>query len=62
MSTINYQLSIIYMGTPEFAVEGLRALVENGYKVVAVVTISPRNSKTRPSWRNYVPTKLTCKS
>lgn len=33
------QLSIIYMGTPEFAVEGLRALVENGYKVVAVVTM-----------------------
>ncbi len=27
------------MGTPEFAVEGLRALVENGYKVVAVVTM-----------------------
>ncbi len=33
------KLSIIYMGTPEFAVEGLRALVENGYKVVAVVTM-----------------------
>lgn len=33
------QLSIIYMGTPEFAVEGLRAMVENSYKVVAVVTM-----------------------
>jgi len=32
-------LRIIYMGTPEFAVEGLSALVENGYKVVAVVTM-----------------------
>jgi len=32
-------LKIIYLGTPEFAVEGLRALVEGGYNVVAVVTM-----------------------
>lgn len=32
-------IRIIYMGTPEFAVAGLRALVENGYQVVAVVTM-----------------------
>lgn len=31
-------LKIVFMGTPEFAVETLRALVENGYNVVAVVT------------------------
>lgn len=31
-------LRIIFMGTPEFAVGTLRALVENGYNVVAVVT------------------------
>lgn len=31
-------LRIIFMGTPEFAVETLRALVENHYNVVAVVT------------------------
>lgn len=31
-------LRIIFMGTPEFAVETLRALVENNYHVVAVVT------------------------
>lgn len=31
-------LRIIFMGTPEFAVESLRALVEGGYNVVAVVT------------------------
>ena len=31
-------LRIAFMGTPEFAVETLRALVENGYHVVAVVT------------------------
>ena len=31
-------LRIVFMGTPEFAVETLRALVENGYRVVAVVT------------------------
>lgn len=31
-------LRIIFMGTPEFAVESLRTLVETGYNVVAVVT------------------------
>ena len=31
-------LRIIFMGTPEFAVPSLKALVENGYNVVAVVT------------------------
>jgi len=32
-------LRIVYMGTPEFAVESLKALVENGYNVVGVVTM-----------------------
>jgi methionyl-tRNA formyltransferase len=31
-------LRIVFMGTPEFAVETLKALVENDYQVVAVVT------------------------
>ena len=30
---------IVYMGTPEFAVESLRALVEGGYHVVGVITM-----------------------
>ena len=30
-------IRIVFMGTPEFAVESLKALVENGYNVVAVV-------------------------
>lgn len=30
---------IVYLGTPEFAVAGLQALVEGGYNVVAVVTM-----------------------
>lgn len=29
---------IVYMGTPEFAVEPLKALVENGFNVVGVIT------------------------
>ncbi len=33
------QLRIIYLGTPDFAVAGLDALVENGYNIVAVVTM-----------------------
>lgn len=32
------ELRIVFMGTPEFAVHSLRALVEGGYNVVAVVT------------------------
>ena len=31
-------LRIVFMGTPEFAVETLDALVKGGYNVVAVVT------------------------
>lgn len=32
-------MRIVYMGTPDFAVESLRALVEGGYNVVGVVTM-----------------------
>lgn len=32
-------LRIVYMGTPDFAVESLKALVEGGYNVVAVITM-----------------------
>jgi methionyl-tRNA formyltransferase len=35
-------LRIVFMGTPEFAVASLRALVENGYNVVGVVTAPDR--------------------
>lgn len=37
-------LRIIYMGTPEFAVEPLRELYENGYNVVCVVTMPDKRS------------------
>lgn len=37
-------LRIVFMGTPEFAVESLKALIENGYHVVAVVTAPDRPS------------------
>ena len=42
------QLRIIYMGTPDFAVAGLQTLVENGYQVVAVVTMPDK-----PAGRGY---------
>jgi methionyl-tRNA formyltransferase len=32
-------LRIVYMGTPDFAVESLRALVDGGYNVVGVITM-----------------------
>ena len=31
-------MKIIFLGTPEFAVDSLRILVENGYDVVGVIT------------------------
>lgn len=31
-------IRIVFMGTPDFAVESLKALVENGYNVVGVIT------------------------
>lgn len=37
-------LRIVYMGTPEFAVAPLKALVEGGYKVVAVITMPDKPS------------------
>ena len=37
-------LRIIFMGTPEFAVASLKALVDNGYNVIAAVTAPDRPS------------------
>jgi len=36
---MNNSPRIVFMGTPEFAVESLRKLVENGYHVVGVITM-----------------------
>ena len=41
-------LRILFMGTPEFAVESLKALVENNYNVVAVITMPDK-----PAGRGY---------
>lgn len=41
-------LRIVYMGTPDFAVESLKALVEGGYNVVGVITMPDK-----PSGRGY---------
>ena len=35
---MNKELRIVYMGTPQFAVEPLRAIVQAGYNVLAVIT------------------------
>jgi len=35
---------IVYMGTPEFAVAPLDALIRNGYKIVGVVTVADKAS------------------
>lgn len=41
-------LRIVYMGTPDFAVKSLRALVEGGYNVVGVITMPDK-----PAGRGY---------
>lgn len=41
-------LRIVFMGTPEFAVESLKALVEGGYNVVGVITMPDK-----PAGRGY---------
>lgn len=38
MNNIN-NLRIVFLGTPDFAVESLKSIVENGYNVVGVVTM-----------------------
>ena len=43
-------LRIVYMGTPDFAVEGLRCLVEGGYNVVGVITMPDK-----PAGRGHSP-------
>lgn len=47
------QLRIVYMGTPDFAVEPLRRLVDGGYHIVGVVTVpdkpAGRGLKVHPS-------------
>lgn len=41
-------LRIVFMGTPDFAVESLRKLVENGYNIVGVIT-----APDKPAGRGY---------
>lgn len=36
---MNCELRIVYMGTPDFAIEPLRQLLDNGYNVVGVITM-----------------------
>jgi methionyl-tRNA formyltransferase len=48
------ELRIVYMGTPEFAVESLRALVEKEYNIIGVITVPDKpvgrhGSALRPS-------------
>lgn len=49
-------LRIVYMGTPEFAVESLKCLVEGGYRVVGVLTM-PDKPAGRGQKVQYSPVK-----
>lgn len=50
-------MNIIFMGTPEFAVQSLQALLEEGYSVIAVVT-----QPDRPKGRKRVMTPTPVKA
>lgn len=39
---MSQSLSVIFMGTPDFAVAGLRGIIESHHNVVAVVTTPDR--------------------
>jgi len=54
---MNSNPKIIFLGTPEFAVASLRALVENGFPVVAVVT-----APDKPAGRGLKLTESAVKS
>ena len=47
---------VLFMGTPQFAMESLRALAESAYPVVAVVT-----TPDKPSGRGLRPTPSSVK-
>ena len=42
-------LKIVFLGTPEFAVESLQRIVDGGYNVVGVVTM-PDNPSRNSRW------------
>lgn len=44
MNVIDRRSKIVFMGTPEFAVNSLRALIEGGYNVVGAVTVPDKKS------------------
>ncbi len=51
-------LRIVYMGTPDFAVESLKCLVEGGYNVVGVVTMPDKPMGRHGSVLQPSPVKL----
>ena len=55
-------LRIVYMGTPEFAVESLKRLVEGGYNVVGVVTMPDKPMGRHGSVLQGSPVKLYAES
>jgi len=54
---MNSSPRIVFMGTPEFAVESLRKLVENGYQVVGVITTPDKPAGKHHSMLQASPVK-----
>lgn len=52
------ELRIVYMGTPDFAVESLRCLIEGGYNVIGVVTMPDKPIGRHGSVLQASPVKL----
>ena len=56
-------LRIVYMGTPEFAVEPLRCLVEGGYNIAGVITMPDKpagRAFPTETWLFPIPCAGTC--
>ena len=54
-------LRIVYMGTPEFAVESLKRLVEGGYQVVGVITMPDKPMGRHGSVLQAEPGETVCR-
>ena len=55
-------LRIVYMGTPDFAVESLKALVEGGYNIVGVITMPDKPMGRHGSVHQASPVKQYAES
>ena len=48
-------LQIIFMGTPEFSINTLKLLIDNGHEILRVYTQPPKKAKRTQNYKNTTP-------